>query len=84
MSGFSEYYDSSSGKITILGKEFAMLVLSRQRDETIMIGDDIEITILDIKGDKVRVGINAPREIPVHRKEVYDKIKGENDPAHPG
>ena len=54
-----------------------MLVLSRQRDETIMIGDDIEITIVDIRGDKVRVGINAPRKIQVHRKEVYDAIKAE-------
>lgn len=58
-----------------------MLVLSRQRDETIMIGDDIEITIVDIKGDKVRVGINAPREIQVHRKEVYEAIKRENAAA---
>lgn len=55
-----------------------MLVLSRQRDETIMIGDDIEITIVDIRGDKVRVGINAPKHIAVHRKEVYDAIQQEN------
>ncbi len=55
-----------------------MLVLSRQRDETIMIGDDIEITIVDIRGDKVRVGINAPKHISVHRKEVYDAIQQEN------
>ena len=58
-----------------------MLVLSRQRDETIMIGDDVEITVVDIKGDKVRLGINAPREIQVHRKEVYDAIKRENTAA---
>jgi len=58
-----------------------MLVLSRTRDETIMIGDDIEITIVDIRGDKVRLGINAPAEIPVHRKEVYDAIKRENAQA---
>ena len=58
-----------------------MLVLSRQRDETIMIGDDIEITIVDIRGDKVRIGINAPKSIPVHRKEVYDAIKRENRAA---
>lgn len=55
-----------------------MLVLSRQRDQTIMIGDEIEITVVDIRGDKVRLGINAPPEIPVHRKEVYDAIKREN------
>lgn len=58
-----------------------MLVLSRQRDETIMIGDDIEITIVDIRGDKVRLGINAPTRIAVHRKEVYDAIKTENEQA---
>jgi len=58
-----------------------MLVLSRQRDQTIMIGDDIEITIVDIRGDKVRIGINAPSEIPVHRKEVYEAIKRENRAA---
>ena len=58
-----------------------MLVLSRQRDQTIMIGDDVEITVVDIRGDKVRLGINAPAEIPVHRKEVYDAIKRENRAA---
>lgn len=58
-----------------------MLVLSRHRDETIMIGDDIEITVVDIKGDKVRIGINAPRDIQVHRKEVYEAIKRENTDA---
>ena len=51
-----------------------MLVLSRQKNEIIMIGDDIEITIVDIRGEKVRLGINAPSHIPVHRKEVYDAI----------
>lgn len=55
-----------------------MLVLSRQRDETIMIGDDIELTVVDIRGDKVRIGINAPAHIAVHRKEIYEAIKREN------
>ena len=58
-----------------------MLVLSRQRDETIMIGDEIEITVVDIRGDKVRLGINAPTRIAVHRKEVYDAIRRENEQA---
>ncbi|MFN3168654.1 MAG: carbon storage regulator CsrA [Phycisphaeraceae bacterium] len=58
-----------------------MLVLSRQRDETIMIGDEIEITVVDIRGDKVRLGINAPRTIQVHRKEVYEAIRRENAEA---
>lgn len=58
-----------------------MLVLSRQRDETIMIGDDVELTIVDIRGDKVRIGIKAPATVAVHRKEVYDAIKNENQQA---
>ena len=58
-----------------------MLVLSRQRDESIMIGDNVEIIIVDVRGDKVRLGITAPKEIPVHRREIYDAIqreKGQN------
>ncbi len=58
-----------------------MLVLSRQRDESIMIGDNVQITIVEIRGDKVRLGIVAPTEIPVHRKEVYDAIQRENRKA---
>ena len=58
-----------------------MLVLSRQRDETIMIGDDIEITVVDIRGNKVRLGISAPRQVQVHRKEVYEAIQRENTSA---
>ena len=56
-----------------------MLVLSRQRDESIIIADNIKITIVDIRGDKVRLGIDAPKEIPVHRQEVFDAIQREND-----
>ena len=58
-----------------------MLVLSRQRDETIMIGDHIEITVVDIRGDKVRLGITAPRAVQVHRKEIYETVKRENAEA---
>lgn len=58
-----------------------MLVLSRQRDESIIIGDNIVITIVDIRGDKVRLGIQAPKEIPVHRQEVYDAIQRESGQA---
>jgi carbon storage regulator len=67
-----------------------MLVLSRQRDESIMIGDNVEITIVDVRGDKVRLGITAPKEIPVHRREIYDAIQREkaaaaakDSPEHP-
>ena len=52
-----------------------MLVLSRNKDESIIIGDDIEIVVVDIRGNKVRLGINAPKAITVHRKEVYDFIQ---------
>jgi carbon storage regulator len=55
-----------------------MLVLSRQRDESIIIGDNIVITVVDIRGDKVRLGIQAPTEIPVHRQEVYEAIQREH------
>jgi carbon storage regulator len=58
-----------------------MLVLSRHRDESIMIGDDVIVTIVDIRGDKVRLGIQAPHDIPVHRQEVYEAIKRENERA---
>ncbi len=54
-----------------------MLVLSRQKDESIMVSDDVKITIVDVRGDKVRLGITAPIEIPVHRREVYDAIQRE-------
>ncbi|CAL1151170.1 unnamed protein product [Cladocopium goreaui] len=55
-----------------------MLVLSRQRDESIIIGDNVVVTVVDVRGDKVRLGIDAPVEIPVHRREVYEAIQREN------
>lgn len=55
-----------------------MLVLARKLNESIMIGDDIEIVVIDIKGDQVKLGIKAPRKITVHRKEIYQEIKQEN------
>jgi carbon storage regulator len=58
-----------------------MLVLSRHRDESIIIGDDVVVTIVDIRGDKVRLGIQAPTDVPVHRQEVYEAIKRENEKA---
>ena len=56
-----------------------MLVLSRQKDESIMVGDDVEIIIIDVHGDKVRLGITAPKSIAVHRREVYDAIQKEKE-----
>jgi carbon storage regulator len=54
-----------------------MLVLSRQKDESSIVGDDVEITIVDVRGDKVRLGITAPKNISVHRKEIYEAIQRE-------
>jgi len=58
-----------------------MLVLTRKKDQTIIINDNIEITVLDIQGDQVRIGINAPREVSVHRKEIFLQISEENRKA---
>lgn len=58
-----------------------MLVLSRKKDQSIVIGDNIEITIIDIQGDQVRIGINAPKNVAIHRKEVYLEIQEENKKA---
>lgn len=59
-----------------------MLVLSRHRDESIVIGTDVVITVVDIRGDKVRLGINAPNNVPVHRQEVFEAIQRENKRAN--
>ena len=56
------------------GKECKMLVLSRCKDESIMVGEDVEVVIINVRGNKVRLGITAPKHIPVHRKEVYEAI----------
>ena len=65
-----------------------MLVLSRKKNESIVINDDITIVVVEIRGDKVRLGVEAPKEIPVHRREVYDAIKRteqeRNGSAHSG
>lgn len=58
-----------------------MLALSRKANESIMIGNDIEITVLEVKGEQVKIGINAPKSIPVYREEVYEQIKEANKEA---
>lgn len=65
-------------KIGALGKkakERTMLVLSRKKNESIVINDDITIVVVEIRGDKVRLGVEAPKEVPVHRREVFDAIQ---------
>lgn len=58
-----------------------MLVLSRQRDESIIIGDNIVVTVVDVRGEKVKLGIEAPQDVSVHRREVYEAIRRENQHA---
>lgn len=54
-----------------------MLILTRRIGEKLMIGDDVEVTILGVKGNQVRLGVKAPDDVPVHRQEIYERIKGE-------
>jgi len=58
--------------------EVQMLVLTRTENESVIIGDDIEIVVTEVRGKKVRLGINAPRDITVHRKEIYEAIQAQN------
>lgn len=58
-----------------------MLALSRKANESIVIGNDIEITVLEVKGDQVKIGINAPKSVPIYRKEIYLQIKEANKEA---
>lgn len=58
-----------------------MLALSRKKDEAIIIDNDIEVTIIEIKGDQVKIGITAPKSVPIYRKEVYLQIKQDNEEA---
>ena len=60
-----------------------MLVLSRKKNESIVINNDITVTVVEIRGDKVRLGIVAPKEVPVHRQEVYDAIHGKDSDTPP-
>lgn len=56
-----------------------MLILTRRVGETVMVGDDISVTVLGVKGNQVRIGVNAPKDVAVHREEIFDRIKQEEE-----
>ncbi|MCB1630268.1 MAG: carbon storage regulator CsrA [Pseudomonadales bacterium] len=59
-----------------------MLILTRRVGETLMIGDNVAITVLGVKGNQVRLGVNAPKDVTVHREEIYQRIQHEDDDSH--
>lgn len=67
--------------VTVRDRSDSMLILTRRVGETLMIGDDVTVTVLGVKGNQVRIGVNAPRDVSVHREEIYDRIKRENGNA---
>jgi carbon storage regulator len=79
---FSVYYNYKTVPGMDIGQKQGkrnMLILTRRVGETLMIGDEVTVTVLGVKGNQVRIGVNAPRDVSVHREEIYDRIKSERE-----
>ena len=73
----------ATGQRSRAEKELAMLILTRRVGETVVIGDNVTVTVLGVKGNQVRLGVNAPREVAVHREEIFERIKREQSEEKP-
>jgi carbon storage regulator len=67
-----------------VGRSWIMLILTRRVGETLMIGNDVTVTVLGVKGNQVRIGVNAPKDVAVHREEIFERIKREEDFSRSG
>lgn len=63
-------------------EDIQILILTRRVGETLMVGDDVTVTVLGVKGNQVRIGVNAPKDVAVHREEIYERIRKENETGH--
>ena len=73
------YFGSSLERVSSWDGDILMLILTRRVGESIMIGEEVVVTVLGVKGNQVRIGVNAPKEVSVHREEIYERIKNEGD-----
>ena len=76
--GYCGAFMDREGRTAVSERSESMLILTRRVGETLMIGDEVTVTVLGVKGNQVRIGVNAPRDVSVHREEIYDRIKREN------
>lgn len=80
--GPTPFFSHAKAFYLLQNKDFKMLILTRRTGETLMVGDEVTVTVLGVKGNQVRIGVNAPKDVSVHREEIYERIqieKGEGD-----
>jgi carbon storage regulator len=81
--GYANRDNREIGKEKQVKETIGMLILTRRVGETLMIGDEVTVTVLGVKGNQVRIGVNAPKDVAVHREEIYERIKREQDAESP-